>query len=66
MIEPNKRLIAWQTKTDTGRNKASLDALRQQMLENYRAAVTRLYDMEVKTRQVLDSAGVQAILYSPT
>jgi hypothetical protein len=33
------------------------------MFENYAAAVTRLYEMEVKARQVLESAGVQTVLY---
>jgi len=40
MSDPNQRLIAWQTKTHTGRVKEMLDTLRPDMLEHYKAAVT--------------------------
>ena len=63
MSDPNQRLTAWQIKTDTGRVKATLDTLRPEMLEHYKAAVTQFCATEAKSRQVLDSAGVQTILY---
>ena len=34
MSDPNQRLIAWQIKTDTGRMKETLDAMRPEMLEH--------------------------------
>jgi hypothetical protein len=63
MTDPNQRINVRQVKTNTARVKQSLDTMRPQMFENYAAAVTRLYEMEVKARQVLESAGVQTVLY---
>jgi hypothetical protein len=65
MTDPNQRINTWQVKTNTARVKQSLDTMRPQMLENYAAAVTRLCEMETRTRQVLNSAGVQTIMYVP-
>ena len=65
MTDPNQRLIAWQTKTDTGRMKQTLDALRPDMLKHYEAAVAGLCEMEVKARQTLNAAGVHTIMYVP-
>jgi hypothetical protein len=58
-------LIAWQIKTDTGRMKETLDSLRPEMLEHYKAAVASLCEMETKARQTLNTAGVHAIMYVP-
>ena len=63
MTDPNQRLIAWEIKTDTGRMKQTLDALRPDMLKHYEAAVASLCEMEVKTRQTLNAAGVHTIFY---
>jgi hypothetical protein len=65
MSDPNQRLIAWQTKTDTGRVKATLDTLRPDMLKHYEAAVAGLCEMETKARQTLNAAGVHTIMYVP-
>jgi len=65
MTDPNQRLIAWQTKTDTGRVKAALDTLRPDMLKHYEAAVASLCEMETKVRQMLNAAGVHTIMYVP-
>ena len=65
MTDPNQRLTAWQVKTNTGRVKETLDALRPEMLEHYKAAVASLCEMETKTRQTLNAAGVQTIMYVP-
>ena len=65
MTDPNQRLTAWQTKTDTGRMKETLDALRPEMLEHYKAAVASLCEMETKARQTLNAAGVHTIMYVP-
>ena len=65
MTDPNQRLTAWQIKTDTGRMKATLDSLRPEMLEHYKAAVASLCEMETKARQTLNAAGVHTIMYVP-
>jgi len=65
MTDSNQRLTAWQIKTDTGRMKATLDSLRPEMLEHYKAAVASLCEMETKTRQTLNAAGVHTIMYVP-
>jgi hypothetical protein len=58
-------LVAWQIKTDTGRVKETLDSLRPEMLEHYKAAVASLCEMEAKARQTLNAAGVHTIMYVP-
>ena len=65
MTDPNKRLMNWQTKTDTARMKETLDALRPDMLKRYEAAVASLCEMETKARQTLNAAGVHTIFYVP-
>jgi len=65
MSDPNQRLMSWQIKTETGRVKAILDDLRPEMLKRYEAAVAGLFEMEVKARQTLNSAGVHTIMYVP-
>src|SRR5512136_444544 len=65
MSDPNQRLIAWEAKTDTGRMKQTLDAMRPDMLEHYKAAVASLCEMETKARQTLNAAGVHTIFYVP-
>jgi hypothetical protein len=65
MSDSNQRLIAWQIKTDAGRMKETLDTLRPEMLEHYKAAVASLCEMETKARQTLNAAGVHTIMYVP-
>jgi len=65
MSDPNQRLMAWQTKTDTGRVKEILDDLRPDMLKHYEAAVAGLCEMETKARQTLNAAGVHTMMYVP-
>jgi hypothetical protein len=55
----------WQIKTETGKVKAILDDLRPDMLKRFEAAVASLCEMEVKTRQTLNAAGVHTIMYVP-
>ena len=63
MSDSNQRLLNWQIKTDTGRVKETLDALRPEMLAHYKAAVASLCEMETKARQTLNAAGVHTIFY---
>jgi len=65
MSGPNQRLIAWRIKTDAGRMKQTLDALRPDTLKHYEAAVASLCEMETKARQTLNAAGVHTIKYVP-
>ena len=65
MSDPNQRLMNWQTKTDTGRMKETLDTLRPDMLKRFEAAVASLCQMEVKARQTINAAGVHTIMYVP-
>ena len=65
MTDPNQRLIAWQTKTDTEKVKEILDDLRPNMLKHFEAAVVSLCEMETKARQTLNAAGVHTIFYVP-
>jgi hypothetical protein len=63
MTDPNQRRMNWQTKTDTTKVKQILDDRRPDMLKRYEAAVASLCEMEVKTRQTLNAAGVHTIFY---
>jgi hypothetical protein len=65
MSDPNQRRMNWQIKTETGKVKAILDDLRPDMLKRFEAAVASLCEMEVKTRQTLNAAGVHTIMYVP-
>jgi len=65
MSNSSRRLMAWQTKTDTRKVKEILDDLRPDMLKHYEAAVASLCEMETKARQTLNSAGVHTIMYVP-
>jgi hypothetical protein len=65
MSDANQRLTVWKIKTDTGRVKQILDAMRPDMLKHYEAAVASLSEMETKARQTLNAAGVHTIMYVP-
>jgi hypothetical protein len=65
VTDPNQRQMNWQIKTDTARMKETLDALRPDMLKRYEAAVAGLCEMETKSRQTLNAAGVHTIMYVP-
>jgi hypothetical protein len=65
MSDANQRLTVWKIKTDTGRVKQILDAMRPDMLKHYEAAVASLCEMETKARQTLNAAGVHTIMYVP-
>ena len=54
MDDATKRAANWEAKYNTERVKATLDDLRAQMAERYRAAVEPLVSMEKQVKQVLD------------
>ncbi len=63
--DAEKRVENWNTKFNTGRVKETLDALRDDMLAHYQAAVAQLCAMETEVKQTLDKSGVHTILYVP-
>ena len=65
MDDAVKRAANWEAKYNTERVKATLDDLRAQMAERYRAAVEPLVSMEKQVKQVLDQCGVSTSLYVP-
>jgi len=65
MADIVKRIESWDVKFDTERVKQVLDRKRERMFERYAAAMTALWDIEVKTKQTLDQAGVSTSLYVP-
>jgi hypothetical protein len=63
MPDPGKRIDSWDTKFDTTRIKAIVDAKRPKMLEHVSAVYTSIALMETQVKQVLDGAGVPFIMY---
>ncbi len=63
MTDPNQRVMNWTIKTETGKVKEILDALRPDMLKHYEAAIVSFCEMETKARQTLNAAGVHTIFY---
>lgn len=65
MKDASNRITKWSAKYRTDRMKAVLDEQRNAMLSNYSTAITELCKTEARVRQVLESRGVQTILYVP-
>ena len=63
MIDPTKRIAKWNVKFDTERIKATLDAMRPDMLANVTAVTPMITAMELQVKQVCDGAGVPTIQY---
>jgi hypothetical protein len=63
MSDPTKRIAKWDTKFDTTRIKAVLDAMRPQMLSHVQAQFVSLSSMEGQVKQMLDAEGVKVIQY---
>ncbi len=63
MPDPGKRIESWDTKYDTTRIKAIVDAKRPKMLEHVSAVYTSIALMETQVKQVLDGSGVAFIMY---
>ena len=63
MPDPGKRIESWDTKFDTTRIKAIVDAKRPKMLEHVSAVYTSIALMETQVKQVCDGAGVPFIMY---
>jgi hypothetical protein len=63
MTDPTKRIANWNAKYDTTRIKATLDAMRPNMLANVSAVFPMIAAMELQVKQVCDGAGVPTIQY---
>ena len=63
MTDPTKRIANWDAKYNTERIKATLDALRPNMLANVTAVTPMITAMELQVKQVCDGAGVPTIMY---
>ncbi|MCX6844327.1 MAG: hypothetical protein NTX53_18865 [candidate division WOR-3 bacterium] len=61
--DPTKRIDKWDTKYDTTRIKATLDAMRPSMLAHVQAQFVSIVSMEGQVKQTLDAAGVSVITY---
>jgi len=61
MIDPTKRIAKWNVKYNTERIKATLDAMRPDMLANVTAVTPMITAMELQVKQVCDGAGVTVI-----
>ena len=63
MPDPGKRIANWDTKFDTTRIKAIIDAKRPVMLEHVSAVYVSLASMESQVKQTCDASGVATIQY---
>ena len=63
MPDPGKRIQNWDTKFDTTRIKAIIDAKRPKMLEHVDAVYTSIALMETQVKQAIDAEGVSTITY---
>jgi hypothetical protein len=63
MPDPGKRIANWDTKFDTTRIKAIIDAKRPVMLEHVNAVYTSIALMETQVKQTIDASGVPTIQY---
>jgi len=61
--DPTKRIAKWDTKYDTTRIKATLDAMRPSMFAHVQAQFVSLASMENQVKQTLDASGVSVIQY---
>jgi hypothetical protein len=61
--DPTKRIAKWDTKYDTTRIKATLDAMRPSMLAHVQSQFVSLASMESQVKQTCDAAGVSVITY---
>ena len=63
MSDVTKRIDNWDTKFDTERIKAILDAKRPSMLQHVQSVFVSLDQMETQVKQCVDGLGAATILY---
>ncbi|HTW90798.1 MAG TPA: hypothetical protein VMH22_03740 [bacterium] len=65
MTDPKKRADRWKAKYNVERVKDTLNDLRGDMGARYEAAITQVYAMEVKVKEVINACGVSTSQYVP-
>ena len=65
MTDPKKRADRWKAKYNVERVKDTLNDLREDMAARYEAAITQVYAMEMKVKEVINACGVSTSQYVP-
>ena len=63
--DPEKRLAKWQVKYNLEHVKDTLNAMRDDMAKHYQEAMTQVWIMENKVREVINASGVSTSQYVP-
>ena len=63
--DPEKRLAKWQVKYNLEHVKDTLNAMRDDMAKHYQEAMTQVWIMENKVREVINACGVSTSQYVP-
>jgi len=65
MTDPKKRADRWKAKYNLKRVGETLGDLREDMAARYEAAISQVYVMEAKVREVINASGVSTSQYVP-
>jgi hypothetical protein len=65
MTDPKKRADRWKAKYNLKRVNETLGDLREDMAARYEAAMTQVYAMEMKVKEIINAAGVSTSQYVP-
>jgi hypothetical protein len=65
MTDPKKRADRWKAKYHLKRVGETLGDLREDMAARYEAAISQVYVMEAKVREVINASGVSTSQYVP-
>jgi hypothetical protein len=65
MTDPKKRADRWKAKYNIRRVGETLSDLREDMAARYEAAISQVYVMEAKVKEVINAAGVSTSQYVP-
>ena len=65
MTDPKKRADRWKAKYNLKRVGETLGDLREDMAARYEAAMSQVYVMEAKVREVINASGVSTSQYVP-
>ncbi len=65
MSDVTRRIERWQKKYSPAQTKATLDQLHEGMRQRYEAATKEMAAMELKVKEVLNTAGVHTTNYVP-
>jgi len=65
MTDPKKRTDRWKAKYNIKRVGETLNDLREDMAARYEAAISQVYAMEMKVKEVINACGVSTSQYVP-